>query len=106
MTVYATLCTLAAVAMLIAFINSKIGRMQMTIAITAGALMLSLLMIIAGKAQWFSLSERAADAIERINFETFLLNGMLGFLLFAGGLGIKLPNLKAQKWEMRLMRHF
>ncbi|TKB50894.1 cation:proton antiporter [Ferrimonas aestuarii] len=100
MTVYATLCTLAAVAMLIAFINSKIGRMQMTIAITAGALMLSLLMIIAGKAQWFSLSERAADAIERINFETFLLNGMLGFLLFAGGLGIKLPNLRAQKWEI------
>lgn len=100
MTVYATLCTLAALAMMIAFINSKVGRLQMTIAITAGALLLSLCIVIAGKAGWFSLKSVAAEAIDRINFETFLLNGMLGFLLFAGGLGIKLPNLKAQKWEI------
>ncbi|WP_298444763.1 sodium:proton antiporter [uncultured Ferrimonas sp.] len=103
MTVYTTLCALAALAMLIAFINSKIGKMQTTIAITAGALLLSLGMVIAGQSGWLLLENAATDAIERINFESFLLNGMLGFLLFAGGLGIKLPNLRRQKWEIAIL---
>ncbi len=33
----------------------------------------------------------------------FLLKGILGFLLFAGGLGIKLQNLKDQKWEITVL---
>ncbi|MDN3699379.1 sodium:proton antiporter [Vibrio cortegadensis] len=100
MSVYYTLCFLSAAAMMIAFINSKIGKMQTTIAITAGALMLSLLIIIAGQNDWFQLTEVATDTMATINFEDFLLKGILGFLLFAGGLGIKLPNLKDQKWEI------
>ncbi|MEZ8194840.1 cation:proton antiporter [Vibrio cortegadensis] len=100
MSVYYTLCFLSAAAMMIAFINSKIGKMQTTIAITAGALMLSLLIIIAGQNDWFQLTEVATDTMATINFEDFLLKGILGFLLFAGGLGIKLPNLKEQKWEI------
>ncbi|MGR5064772.1 cation:proton antiporter [Photobacterium sp. DNB22_13_2] len=100
MSVYSTLCFLAAAAMLIAFINSKIGKMQTTIAITAGALMLSLGIIIAGHNGWFHLEDIAASQLGEINFENFLLKGILGFLLFAGGLGIKLPHLEDQKWEI------
>ncbi|WP_434357177.1 sodium:proton antiporter [Parasalinivibrio latis] len=103
MSVYATLCFLAAASMLIAFINSKIGRMQTTIAITAGALILSLLIIIAGQRDWFYLQDLAAQTLSSIDFESFLLKGVLGFLLFAGGLGIKLPNLKDQKWEITVL---
>ncbi|GHA54717.1 cation:proton antiporter [Photobacterium aphoticum] len=100
MSVYSTLCFLAAAAMLIAFINSKIGKMQTTIAITAGALILSLFIIIAGQSGWFHLDTIAAEQLAEINFEDFLLKGILGFLLFAGGLGIKLPHLEDQKWEI------
>ncbi len=103
MSVYTTLCFLAAASMLIAFINSKIGRMQTTIAITAGALVLSLLIIIAGQRDWFNLQDLAAQTLSSIDFESFLLKGVLGFLLFAGGLGIKLPNLKDQKWEITVL---
>jgi len=103
MSVYNTLCFLAAAAMLIAFINSKIGKMQTTIAITAGSMILSLGIIIAGQNGWFSLREVATETLTKINFEDFLLNGILGFLLFAGGLGIKLPNLKDQKWEIAVL---
>jgi len=103
MTVYNTLCFLAAAAMAIAFINAKIGKLQTTIAITAGALVLSLIMIIAGQNGWFFLDEVASETIESINFEDFLLKGVLGFLLFAGGLGINLTNLKEQKWEITLL---
>ncbi|WP_038145039.1 cation:proton antiporter [Vibrio nigripulchritudo] len=103
MSVYYTLCFLSAAAMLIAFINSKIGKMQTTIAITAGALILSLFIIIAGQNDWFHLTKVAAVTMTTINFEAFLLKGVLGFLLFAGGLGIKLPNMKDQKWEITVL---
>lgn len=103
MSVYNTLCFLAAAAMLIAFLNSKIGKMQTTIAITAGSMMLSLGMIFAGHNNWFHLREVATETLTDINFEDFLLKGILGFLLFAGGLGIKLQNLKDQKWEITVL---
>ncbi|EKO3621567.1 sodium:proton antiporter [Vibrio metschnikovii] len=103
MSVYYTLCFLSAAAMMIAFINSKIIKMQTTIAITAGSMMLSILIIIAGQNDWFYLAQIATDTVTRINFESFLLKGILGFLLFAGGLGIKLPNLKEQKWEITVL---
>lgn len=103
MSVYNTLCFLAAAAMLIAFFNSKIGKMQTTIAITAGSMMLSLGIIIAGQNDWFNLREVATETLTDINFEDFLLKGILGFLLFAGGLGIKLQNLKDQKWEITVL---
>ncbi|PQJ88243.1 cation:proton antiporter [Aliivibrio sifiae] len=103
MSVYNTLCFLAAAAMLIAFFNSKIGKMQTTIAITAGSMMLSLVIIVAGHNGWFNLREIATETLTDINFEDFLLKGILGFLLFAGGLGIKLQNLKDQKWEITVL---
>ncbi|OBT17460.1 sodium:proton antiporter [Vibrio sp. UCD-FRSSP16_10] len=103
MEAYHTLCFLAAGAILITYINSRIGKLQTTIAITAGALLLSLGVIIAGQAGLFKLSHVARETIASINFEDFLLNGILGFLLFAGGLGIKLKHLKDQKWEITVL---
>ncbi|SHI13575.1 Na(+)/H(+) antiporter NhaP [Vibrio aerogenes CECT 7868] len=103
MSVYHTLCFLAAAAMLIAFVNSKISRMQTTIAITAGSMILSLIILVAGQNNWFHLTQIATETVTDINFENFLLKGILGFLLFAGGLGIKLPNLKGQKWEITIL---
>ncbi|MZI95900.1 sodium:proton antiporter [Vibrio sp. CAIM 722] len=103
MSVYYTLCFLSAAAMLIAFFNSKIGKMQTTIAITAGSMLLSLLILVAGQNNWFNLTQIARQTMTSINFEDFLLKGILGFLLFAGGLGIKLPNLKDQKWEIAVL---
>ena len=100
MTVYNTLCFLAAVAILMAFINSKIAKMQTTIAITAGSLLLSLGIICAGYFNLFELKTFAETTLTNLHFDAFLLNGVLGFLLFAGGLGVKLPNLKDQKWEI------
>ncbi|OEF28487.1 cation:proton antiporter [Vibrio rumoiensis] len=103
MSVYNTLCFLSFAAMVIALINSKFGRMQTTIAITAGAMVLSLFILIAGHSGWFNLVDIASKTMAEINFESFLLNGILGFLLFAGGLGIKLPHFADQKWEITIL---
>ncbi len=103
MTVYSSLCFLAAGAIFIAFINSKITGMQSTIAITAGALLLSMGIIVAGQHNWFDLKNFSNHILDSIHFDSFLLKGVLGFLLFAGGLGVKLPNLKDQKWEITVL---
>ncbi|EED25000.1 NhaP-type Na+/H+ and K+/H+ antiporter [Vibrio sp. 16] len=66
-------------------------------------MILSLLILVAGQNDWFHLTEIASKTMSSINFEDFLLKGILGFLLFAGGLGIKLPNLKDQKWEITVL---
>lgn len=103
MSVYSTLCFLAAIAIFIAFINSKIGKMQTTVAITAGSIILSLGIVIAGQSGWFHLETIATEQLNSINFESFLLKGILGFLLFAGGLGIKLAHMRDQKWEITVL---
>ncbi|GLS89238.1 sodium:proton antiporter [Psychromonas marina] len=103
MTVYATLCFLGAAAILIAFLNTKIGKMQNTIAITAGSLILSLIIVIAGKNGFTALETHAAEQLVKIDFNSFLLDGILGFLLFAGGLNIKISNIKDQKWEITVL---
>ncbi|RKF20142.1 sodium:proton antiporter [Alginatibacterium sediminis] len=103
MTVYTTLCFLGAMAISIAYLNSKIGKMQSTIAITAGALIISLLIIILGQFGFSPLKQAASHLLDNVDFKSFLLDGVLGFLLFAGGLGIKLDNLKDQRWEICIL---
>ncbi|OOF59161.1 cation:proton antiporter [Rodentibacter genomosp. 2] len=101
MNTYTYLCFLATIAILISFITRKINdNIQYTIAITATSMMGSLILVLLGYLNWFNLDEIAIKVVERINFKDFLLNGILGFLLFAGALGIKLPVLKNQKWEI------
>ncbi|MDV2857951.1 MULTISPECIES: cation:proton antiporter [Oceanimonas] len=103
MSVYYTLCFLAAMAITIAFVNQYIMKIQTTIAITSGALAISVFMLILGKTTWPGLQEHAVEVIKTIDFGSFLLQGILGFLLFAGGLGINLPALKSQKWEISIL---
>ncbi|MCR1836436.1 sodium:proton antiporter [Pasteurella caecimuris] len=101
MNIYTYLCFLATIAILISFITRKLNdNIQYTIAITATSMLGSLILVLLGYLNWFNLDEIATKVVERIDFKDFLLNGILGFLLFAGALGIKLPVLKNQKWEI------
>lgn len=100
---YTILCVLSFAAILIALINSKISDVQYTIAITAGALLFSLVIVITGQIGILDLQPVASKLLASINFEVFLLEGVLGFLLFAGGLGVKLDRLKDQKWEITIL---
>ena len=101
MNIYAYICFLAALSILLGFITSKISaRVQSTVAITAAAMFCSLLVWILGSFGWFKIDVIAKNVMEQIDFKSFLLNGILGFLLFAGSLGVKLPVLKDQKWEI------
>ena len=74
MSFYHSLCILAAMAFAIAFMNQYIVRMQTTIAITSGALLLSLVMLILGKTLWPGLQDFAINLLGTIDFEDFVLS--------------------------------
>lgn len=101
MNIYTHICFLSAIAILIGFFTRKLNdRIQYTIAITATSIVVSIFFLLFGYLNWFKLDVVAKQVIEQLDFKSFLLNGILGFLLFAGALGIKLPVMKNQKWEI------
>ncbi|QGM81239.1 cation:proton antiporter [Otariodibacter oris] len=107
MGIYAYICFLSALSILLGFITSKISdKVQSTIAITASAMVGSLVLLFFGWLGWFNISSMATEVMQQVDFTSFLLNGILGFLLFAGSLGIKLPVLKDQKWEIAIFALF
>ena len=75
MSVYYTLCFLAALAIFIAFANQYVVKIQTTIAITAGSMLISALMVLFGKLGWFNLEPLAVETMESIDFQNFLLKG-------------------------------
>ena len=103
MNIYTYLCFLTTIAILISFITRKLNdKIQYTIAITATSMAGSLFLVLLGYFNWFNLDDIATRVIERIDFKDFLLNGILGFLLFAGALGIKLPVLNIKNGKLPL----
>ncbi len=94
------LCFLSAAAVLIAFSNQYILKMQTTIAITSGAVVLSLVLILAIKLAGNETAQMLSDTFGQIDFTELLLNGMLGLLLFAGALEINLAAMRQQRWEI------
>ncbi|HDR1216861.1 TPA: sodium:proton antiporter [Pasteurella multocida] len=101
------MCFLSAISIFIGFVTRKLSdKIQYTIAITATSIIVSVLFLIFGHLSWFKLDIIATQVMEQLDFKSFLLNGILGFLLFAGALGIKLPVLKNQKWEITVFALF
>ena len=94
------ICFLSALAIFIAFANQYILKMQTTIAITTGSVVISLLLILAVKLQGDSTALEITKIVSSIDFNQLLLKGMLGFLLFAGALEINLAALKKQRWKI------
>ncbi|MBY5947803.1 cation:proton antiporter [Photobacterium rosenbergii] len=97
---YHTFCLLFFIAILITVFNNRFTRIQTTIAITAVTLFISILLKAVSGTQWSLIAVHFSYTIQQLDFEHFLLHGILGLLLFAGGLGINFDRLKSQKWEV------
>ncbi len=103
MTSYQILCILCALALVTSVASSRLHKLQETVAITALALGMSLLLLLAGKALGGNVYGYFVAGLEKLDFQALLLNGMLGFLLFAGALQIRLKILRHQKWEILIL---
>lgn len=97
--IIAVLLTLTAV---MAYLNHRLLRLPTTIGLMVLALAMSLGLI--GLSQIVpGVADYARDVLEQIDFDAALLNGMLGFLLFAGALHVDLGRLWRQKWPVMLL---
>ena len=82
---------------LFGYLNYRYFHLPRTIGLMLSALILSSALIIAGQFGWAG-KEGVLGVLRSIDFNRLLLNGMLGFLLFAGALNVELNELIKQKW--------
>jgi CPA1 family monovalent cation:H+ antiporter len=88
------LITLSAV---FSYLNYRYIRFPRTIGLMFFALALSLTLIGAGHFGW-GIKKSALQIVASIDFNRVLLQGMLGFLLFAGALQVNIGDLAQEKW--------
>lgn len=105
MSVYDTVCMIAAVAIIISLINHRFGRFQTTIAITGWSVLISAIVLTLSHFGILSTNSEQplVTMLKNIQFDDFLLKGVLGFLLFGGALNINLNHLKDQKFEITFL---
>ncbi len=97
--IIAVLLTLTA---LLAYLNQRVLKLPPAIGLMVLALALSLGLI--GLGQLIpSVTDRARELLGAIDFDATLLNGMLGFMLFAGALHVDMGRLWRQKWPVALL---
>jgi CPA1 family monovalent cation:H+ antiporter len=97
-----TLTILICLAALFSYINHRILKLPITIGLMAVALVFSLVLLALGKLG-FGVEAEAQRFIGAIDFNEALMHGMLGFLLFAGALHVKLDELLDLKWVIGSM---
>jgi CPA1 family monovalent cation:H+ antiporter len=95
----AGLITLAA---FLAFINHRFLKLPATIGLMILSLVGSMVLILVSKL-WFDVGSDAAAWMQGFDFRALVMDGMLGFLLFAGALHVNLEDLAAQKWVIALL---
>lgn len=97
-----TLTILICLAALFSYVNHRLLKLPITIGLMAVALLFSLALLGLGKLG-FGIEAMAQQFIRAIDFNEALLHGMLGFLLFAGALHVKLDELLDLKWVIGTM---
>lgn len=106
MNTYTLASIILSLAILIAFLNYRFVRLPSTIAIMIGALIISFVCIILEHTGAANVIGEIKYLLMKTNFHSLLLNGMLSFLLFAGGMHIDGSILKSEKWEIGLLSAF
>ncbi len=87
-----------------AALNHHLLRLPATIGLLVVALAASLATLgIDALVPGLGIAEMIRAQVEAIDFDATLMDGMLGFLLFAGALHVDLNDLKAQRWVVAVM---
>ena len=94
--------TLAA---MFAYANERWLQFPETIGLMIVAMLITLLLVLVGLLDP-RMVEFAREFVEQIDFNATLMHGMLGFLLFAGALHVKLDDLAEQKWVVTITATF
>ncbi len=96
------LATLISLAAVLGWINLRFLRLPATVGLMVLSMVFSLVLVALGKAGAADL-DFLISALEAVDFDEALLNGMLGALLFAGALHIDINDLRDHKWVISLL---
>lgn len=100
--IIAILITLASV---FSYLNHKLFRLPTTIGLMIMSLILSLILVLVGQ-HHSVLDDVAHELVGSIDFNQTLMQGMLGFLLFAGALHVNVNDLSKQKFVIAILATF
>ncbi len=102
MTLYELATLILTLAVLLGYLNHRFIKMQATIAVMVGSMLLSVLIILASNFG-IGIKETISNALISLDFSDLLMHGMLSFLLFAGSLNIDLGSLKHHRYEIGIL---
>jgi CPA1 family monovalent cation:H+ antiporter len=100
MDIYLSLSICISLAIAFTYINARYIKMQTTSAIMVGSIALSLIVVVLDKLGISRYDIQMEHLLISLDFHNLLINGMLSFLLFAGGLTINWHEFKQQRWEI------
>jgi len=88
----------------LAYLNHRFLGMPQSVAMTGLAALASLIVLgLDQLAPGAGLSAYVTSLVERLDFETTLLNGMLSFLLFAGALHVDWTEMHRGRWPILIL---
>src|SRR5262245_44142831 len=102
MTVFEVAACLITLAAALSFFNYHLLKLPPAVGLMALSLAGSLVLVVLGAAVP-AVEDRARDVVRRIDLDQAFLQGMLGFMLFAGSLHIKLGELASRKWAVLVL---
>ncbi|MDE0838302.1 MAG: sodium:proton antiporter [Kiritimatiellae bacterium] len=101
MTILNTATILIVLAALFSYLNFRFLKFPSTIGLLVAGLLSSCCMLaIDALVPSLTLAQNLRETIGQINFTAFLMQGLLGFLLFAGALHVNLGDLLKNKWPI------
>lgn len=103
MTAFDIAAILVVLAALFGQINYHFLKLPTTIGLVVIALAVSLAVLLGDWVTGSHIADQTSALLNEVDFYDALMNGMLGFLLFAGALHVDLDQLAAQKWAIALM---
>ncbi len=102
MELYYSLSILIVLAALFSYINARFLKLPPSIGVMIIALLLSLVLVFWG-IEFPKTMGHFTKLVTTIDLPEILMNVMLNFLLFAGGIHIRFKDLRAQKWPVIIM---
>lgn len=87
------------------YVNERFIKLPGTIGVVILSILVSVLILVFGKTN-SGISATIINLAKSINFSNILLNGLLGFLLFAGALHFDYQQLKDLRWPVLVLSTF
>lgn len=106
MGMFSLIAILISLAAIFSYINFRIIKLPTTIGILLITILTSLVIVILGLFGLGEIHVKAAYALNRIDFNKTLMDGMLSFLLFAGALHVNLEDLSKHKYIIIILATF